>query len=80
MATKSLEYILAEYPDQRVKIMHLYQNNEDFRILCEDYLSIAMTIRQERIKEIKEKETKMEFVQVFLDLQKEMIHLLENNK
>jgi hypothetical protein len=77
MAGKALEYMLAKYPDHNAKIIDLYSKDEDFRILCEDYLTIAQSIEKCRLNVIKDKEYKNEFVQVYLDLEKEIIHLLE---
>jgi hypothetical protein len=74
---KALEHILKRYPDHRAKIVNLYSKDEDFRILCEDHLTIAQGIEKYRLNLLKDKEYKNEFVQAYLDLEKEIIHLLE---
>ena len=34
--TIALEHVLAKFPDHSVKIIELYDKDEEFRILCED--------------------------------------------
>jgi hypothetical protein len=74
---KALEFILSKFPDHRAKIIELHNNDEDFRILCEDYLASTMTLEESRQKVINDREFENEFLQVNLDLEKEIIHLLE---
>jgi hypothetical protein len=77
---KALEFILSKFPDHRAKIIELYNKDEDFRILCEDYLASTMTIEECRQNMIDEREFENEFLQVNLDLEKEIIHLLGKYK
>lgn len=77
MMGKALQYMLSNYPDHSADIIALYDKDEDFRILCEDYLTIAKEIEKCRLKVIKTKEYETEFVQVFLELKKEIHHLLD---
>jgi len=77
---KALEFILSKFPDHRAKIIELHNNDEDFRILCEDYLASTMTLEESRQKVINDREFENEFLQVNLDLEKEIIHLLEKYK
>lgn len=70
--------MVTKYPDHGAKLTDLYDKDEDFRILCEDYLKIAQTIEKYRRDVIKNREYKNEFVQVYLDLEKEIMHLLEH--
>ncbi len=69
--------MLAKFPDHKTKIINLYKNDEDFRILCEDYLTSAHALEQYRLNAIKDREFENEFSQVYLELEKEIIHLLE---
>jgi len=73
---KAFEYILSKFPDHRTKIIGLYNNDEDFRILCEDYLTSVQTIQECRQKVIDDRGVENEFLQVNLDLEKEIIHVL----
>ena len=77
---KAFEFILSKYPDHRNKIIELYNANEDFRILCEDYLSSVQTLEECRQKVMEDRGVENEFLQVNLDLEKEIIHLLEMYK
>ena len=74
---KALEFIVSKFPDYRAKIIELYNKDEDFRILCEDYMSSTMTLKECRQNMIDDKEFENEFLQVNIDLEKEIIHLLE---
>jgi hypothetical protein len=77
---KAFEFILSRFPDHRNKIIELYNRDEDFRILCEDYLTSVETLEECRQNVIKDKEFEFEFLQVNLDLEKEIIHLLKIDK
>lgn len=74
---KAFDHILAKFPDQRTKIIELYNNDEDFRILCEDFLTSTQTLEECRQNVIKDREFENEFLQVNLDLEKEIVHLLK---
>jgi len=77
---KVLEYILNKFPDQRPKIIDLYNYDEDFRTLCEDLLVSVETLEKCRLNGIKDKKFEDEFIQVYVELEKEIIHLLEMNR
>ena len=74
---KAFDYILSKFPDHRTKIIELYNKDEDFRILCEDFLTSIETLEDCRQNVIKDREFENEFLHVNLDLEKEIIHLLE---
>jgi len=74
---KALDFILSKFPDHRTKIIELYNTDEDFRILCEDYLTSIETLKECRENVIKDREFQNEFLQVNLDLEKEIIHFLD---
>ena len=76
---KAFEFILSKYPDHRTNIIELYNKEEDFRILCEDYLTSVETLEECRQNVIKDREFENEFLQVNLDLEKEIVHLLERH-
>ena len=77
---KALDYILTKLPDHSAEIIELYNKDEDFRILCEDYLASGQALEECRLNVIKDKEFENEFLQVYLELEKEIIHLLEHAK
>ena len=76
---KSFDLILSKFPDHRTKIIDLYNKDEDFRILCEDFLTSIETLEDCRQNVIKDREFENEFLQVNLDLEKEIVHLLEKD-
>ena len=77
---KVLDYILEKFPDQRPKIIDLYNNDDDFRSLCGDYLTTTETLEECRLNGIKDKKFENEFLRVHVELEKEIIHLLEMNQ
>jgi hypothetical protein len=77
---KALDHILGKWPALRAKIIELYNSDDDFRILCEDYLTSSETIEDFRQKKIKNCDFENEFIQVNQELEKEVLHLLEKNR
>ena len=76
---EALEYILSRYPDHRAKIVEIFNNDEDFRILCEDFYTSATALEGSRQSTIKNREVENEYSQVYVELEKEIIHLLETH-
>lgn len=72
--------MLNQYPDHSAKIVELYSADEDFRVLCNDFYSIGEALDQSRSTSIKDKEYESEFLQVFLDLQKELNILFKRTR
>jgi hypothetical protein len=75
--SKALEFILSKFPDQRGKITNIYNQDEDFRIICEDYLTSMQALLESRLNLTKNKDFENEFLDAYLELEKEIIHLLE---
>jgi hypothetical protein len=73
---KSLDYIIEKFPDHRASIIHLYNKDEDFRTLCEDYMASAQALEKYRQKAIKDKQFENDFSQIYVELENEIIHLL----
>ena len=76
--TKVLEYILGKFPDHSAKIIDLFNNDEDFRTLCDDYMSSMQAVEERRLNVIKDREIEREFLHVNIELEKEIVHLLES--
>ena len=74
---KAFEHMLSKFPDHRTRIMELYNKDEEFRILCEDYLTSVQALEEYRLKTLNDREVEKEFLQIYLDLEKEIIHLLD---
>jgi len=73
---KALEHILMKYPEQSAQILELYQKDEDFRILCEDFLGNVKSLVECKLNVAKDIELESELLQLNLDLEKEIIRLL----
>jgi hypothetical protein len=72
----ALEYILRKFPDHRDTMTDLYCTDEDFRILCVDYFTTINTLAESRLKSINDRTIENEFLQLSLDLEKEIVHVL----
>jgi hypothetical protein len=73
-----LDYILRKLPDYRQSITELYETNDDFRTLCEDYLTTAKGLEEYRNKSMEDRELEAEFAQTYLELEREIIYRLGN--
>jgi hypothetical protein len=73
---KALEYILRKFPDQGEPTIDLYCADEDFRILCEDYLTTVNTLEECRLKALNDRTYENEFLHLAIELEKEIIHQL----
>ena len=74
---KELDYVLRKFPDHTAIMIDLYCTDEDFRILCGDYLTSVQTIEECRLKVLKDRTVENEYLQVALDLEKEILCLLK---
>jgi hypothetical protein len=77
---KALEYILRKYPDHSDSMIDLFSTDDDFRILCEDYLTTVNTLEESRLKVLNDRTYENEFLQLSLDLEKEIFYLLRCRK
>lgn len=75
--TKELVYILGKFPEHSDKIIDLYKRDEDFRTLCEDYVTSIQAAEERRLNAIKDRKIEKVFLNVNQELEKEIIHLLE---
>jgi hypothetical protein len=73
---KALEYILRKFPDHRDTMTDLYCTDDDFRILCDDYLTTVKTLEERRIKVLGDMVIENEYLQLSLDLEEEIIRTL----
>lgn len=74
--TNALEYVLAKFPDHGVKILDLYDKDEEFRILCDDYLTSQRTLEQFRTGAIKFNPYEKEFMDLNRELEQELEKIL----
>jgi hypothetical protein len=73
---KALDYVLRKFPDHTATMIDLYCTDEDFRILCEDYQTSVMTVEECRVKVLTDRKIENEYLQVALELEKEILRLL----
>ena len=73
---KALEYAVRKFPDHAASISNLYRTSEDFRILCEDYLTSVQIVESSRQKALTDKLVENEYIQVSFELEKEIFHML----
>jgi hypothetical protein len=74
---KALEYVVSKFPDHAASISDLYCTCEDFRIVCEDYLTSVQTIEASRLRVLTNRSVENEYAQVSLELEKEIFHMLQ---
>ena len=77
---KAYEFILSKFPDHRAKIMELYNQQEDFRTLCIDFLNTVQSLEECRKNSINDKEIEIEFSELFVDLEREIIRLISQKR
>jgi hypothetical protein len=73
-----LDYVLEKLPDHRGTITELYERNDDFRTLCEDYLITAKGLEESRNNSIRDRELENEYAHTYLELEREIIYMLGN--
>lgn len=78
--TIALENVLERFPDHSIKIIDLYDKDEEFRVLCEDYLTSLKSIDQLRTGAIKTNPFEKEFMHLSLELEKELGEILNSER
>lgn len=73
---KALDYLVEKFSEHRSKIIVLFNTDEDFRALCEDYLTSAQVLGGDQEKSLKSRETQNEYSQVYAELEKEIMKRL----
>ena len=75
---KQLGVIKNKFPKQSERIEELYNNNEDFRALCSDYLLCVQNLQQFQ-REFGEKKRSIKiFKETREELEKELSHYIFN--
>jgi len=75
---KALEYIIRKFPDHAALTIDLFCADEDFRILCEDYLTSVRTVEEYRTKTLIDGSFENEYLQISIELEKEILQNLQN--
>jgi hypothetical protein len=77
--TKELIYLIDHFPSQKMKIIELYNHDQDFRQLCNDYcLSINM-LEAFKKTEPDIRKVKRDYKLVSKDLENELERFLKND-
>jgi DNA repair ATPase RecN len=72
-----LNLIKQKFPEDQGRIENLYKTNEDFRALCEDYLSCIQHLKKFK-KEFNQKQyTLEEYENMQKELEKELVDFLD---
>jgi hypothetical protein len=74
---KALEYVVRKFPGHAASMSDLYCTCEDFRILCEDYMTSVQTVESSRLKFLTDKLVENEYIQVSIELEKEIFQILQ---
>jgi hypothetical protein len=77
---KEIDNILEKFPEYRNRIITLYDDDDDFKTLCEDYLVSMQGIEECKLNFIKDKGLESEFLEICLELEKEIIRLLGSRR
>ena len=73
---KNLDFILERFPEHRGKITDLFATNDNFRILCEDYLRCKSNLFKFSQNIKRDSRLKNEYKMLSLDLEQEVIQFL----
>ncbi|PWT78443.1 MAG: hypothetical protein C5B59_01785 [Bacteroidetes bacterium] len=71
-----LDLIKNKFPRQNFRIEKLYEESEDFRNLCKDYLTCVQTMGKYRESIEKEGRTVKEYEDILSELEKELYDFL----
>jgi len=73
---KELDNIMERFPDQRRRIIDLFNNNEDFRTLCEDYWQSKQALLNSMSNKIEDTLLENEYSVLCLELEKEALRFI----
>lgn len=74
---KELNDILELFPAYRRKIIELYNSNEDFQLLCEDYWQCKNALSKFRQHLQEDAKTENEYMRMCEDLEHDALRFLE---
>ena len=76
--TRELIYIIERFPTYQVRIIDLYEHDQDFRQLCNDYCLSMNMLEAFRKTEPDFKKVKRDYEQVSEDLKKELLQFFSS--
>lgn len=74
--TKELDNMMQRFPDQRGRIIELFNNNEDFRTVCEDYWESRQALLNSMTHKIEDAILENEYSVLCLELEKEALRFI----
>lgn len=74
---KELSIILEKFPEFRRKILELFEKNEDFKSLCEDYWKCKKVISKTREHLLEDTQMENQYVQMSADLEQDVLRFLK---
>jgi hypothetical protein len=72
-----LNLILAHFPDYAEKIRILYLADDEFKSLCEDFLTSKMALEKSTGKISNDQQLESEYRQLMVELEKEIINYIK---
>lgn len=73
-------FMLNKFPAYRKAILKAYMDDEEFKSLCQDYYSASQSYENLQRKIIKNYKGELEYRELFLELEKEIMEFLDSKK
>lgn len=73
-------FMLNKFPAYRKEILKAYTNDDEFQSLCEDYFSASQSYESLKRKMLKDYKGELEYRELFLELEKEILEFLDSKK
>ena len=74
--TQDIQFMMNRFPTFKDQILQAYENNEEFKSLCEDFYSSALILINSKNKVLKDRKSDLEYQKLFLDLETEILNFL----
>jgi hypothetical protein len=72
-----LKFILDRFSSRRARILAFYQENEEFKGLCQDFYTSAQQLDNLKKKILKDRASELEYRKLFLELESDLLKLLD---
>ena len=76
--TKELIFMIERFPAHQLRIIDLYNRDQDFKQLCDDYCLSVNMLEAFRQTEPDYRKVENDYKQVSEELKKEILHFFEN--
>ena len=74
--TKDAQFMVSRFPAYKDKILEEYTRNDEFKSLCEDFYSSAISLNNFKTQVMKDKKSEQEYQKVFIELEVEILNFL----